>query len=896
MAQLVSPGVEVTVVDESAYGSPGTGTIPLIVVATRNNKSDPTGSEPDGIAKWTKPINAGRPVRVTSQRELTQFFGDPVFDSTTTGVVIQGSETSEYGLLAAYSYLGQGSNAFILRADVDLAQLDSVTDEPVADWSAANTLWIDTDASKYGIHEYNDTTGLWVYQTPSIEINEDATSAEATGTFTPTLNASTVVDGSYLVVIHLDQDGNTSLQYFREDSDAWVALTSSNTTFAPHYSTPTPVGATLGIISTVNNIGAADISRSAGTYNVTSGSASFQIVVDGLGAATVTVTDGGSGFTVGDTITIPDADLGAGGAAALTFDVATVTTIANPVDVWIKTTSPANGIDLVVNEYTSAWISHEVQGVTSSVTGGLSSAIGDFIPQDGSSVTALTSTTAEEGNILLDLDTFGIILQRIDGDGAPEVLDAFAKYAQNDVPTATANTGDVWFNDELDGLDVYVVNGANFDAVTPTYAKTAPSGPSDGDVWINTNLSDSGQVNDRSYPKIYVYNNALSQWILHNNTDQSTERGVLFANISDTAADASTLITDAPDPLVYPDGMIAINMAQSKNTVRVWNGTAWRNGVANHADGSGRFGRYAQHAFVATAMQQALTNEDLREEQYNFTLLTAPFYPEATDELQTLNTDRGETGFIIIDTPMRLNPTQAVNWVQNSNVAAENGEDGLVSNYTYSAVYYPSGASTEPVNGNTVVVPPSHMALYTYAYSDNVSYVWFPPAGLARGVVQNASAVGYLTTENEFKPLALSQGQRDAMYTNKLNPITTFIGDGTVIFGQKSLHPLDTALDRVNVCRLVAYLRERFDDIARPFLFELNDEQTRRRAKLVFERFLADILTRRGIYDYAVVCDESNNTPARIDRNELWIDVAIEPAKAVEFIYIPIRIVNTGTL
>lgn len=809
MAQLVSPGVEVTVVDESAYGSPGTGTIPLIVVATRNNKSDPTGSEPDGIAKWTKPINAGQPVRVTSQRELTQFFGDPVFDSTTTGVVIQGSETSEYGLLAAYSYLGQGSNAFILRADVDLAQLDSVTDEPVADWSAANTLWIDTDASKYGIHEYNDTTGLWVYQTPSIEINEDATSAEATGTFTPSLDATTVVDGSYLVVVHLDQDGNVSLQYFIEDSDAWVALTSSNATFAPHYSTPsTPSGG----------------------------------------------------------------------------------------DVWIKTTSPANGIDLVVNEYTSAWISHEVQGVTSSVTGGLSTAIGDFIPQDGSSVTALTSTTAETGNILLDLDTFGIILQRIDENGAPEVLDAFAKYAQNDVPTATANTGDVWFNDELDGLDVYVVNGANFDAVTPTYAKTAPSGPSDGDVWIDTNLADAGQVNDRSYPKIYVYNNALSQWILHNNTDQSTERGVLFANISDTAADASTLITDAPEPLVYPDGMIAINMAQSKNTVRVWNGTAWRNGVANHADGSGRFGRYAQHAFVATAMQQALTNEDLREEQYNFTLLTAPFYPEATDELQTLNTDRGETGFIIIDTPMRLNPTQAVNWVQNSNVAAENGEDGLVSNYTYSAVYYPSGASTEPVNGNTVVVPPSHMALYTYAYSDNVSYLWFPPAGLARGVVQNASSVGYLTTENEFKPLALSQGQRDAMYTNKLNPITTFIGDGTVIFGQKSLHPLDTALDRVNVCRLVAYLRERFDDIARPFLFELNDEQTRRRAKLVFERFLADILTRRGIYDYAVVCDESNNTPARIDRNELWIDVAIEPAKAVEFIYIPIRIVNTGTL
>jgi phage tail sheath protein FI len=79
-------------------------------------------------------------------------------------------------------------------------------------------------------------------------------------------------------------------------------------------------------------------------------------------------------------------------------------------------------------------------------------------------------------------------------------------------------------------------------------------------------------------------------------------------------------------------------------------------------------------------------------------------------------------------------------------------------------------------------------------------------------------------------------------------------------------------------------------------LFEINDAQTRERAKLVFDKFLADILAKRGVYDYAVVCDESNNTPARIDRNELWIDIAIEPAKAVEFIYIPIRIVNTGTL
>ena len=79
-------------------------------------------------------------------------------------------------------------------------------------------------------------------------------------------------------------------------------------------------------------------------------------------------------------------------------------------------------------------------------------------------------------------------------------------------------------------------------------------------------------------------------------------------------------------------------------------------------------------------------------------------------------------------------------------------------------------------------------------------------------------------------------------------------------------------------------------------MFEQNDKQTRDRAKNVVETFLLDILAKRGLYDFAVVCDESNNTPGRIDRNELYIDVAIEPTKSVEFIYIPIRIVNTGTL
>jgi phage tail sheath protein FI len=788
---LVSPGVQVSVTDESAYGAAGNGTVPLIVVATRENKTDPTGSESDGIAKFTKATQAGNVISVTSQRELTQYFGNPTFTTSGTAIV-QGSETSEYGLLAAYSYLGQGSRAFIVRANIDLAELDSTTIQPTSTFSTANTYWLDTDASKYGIHVWNSTTEVWDYKTPTVEVISTAAG---------TVPAATVVTGGYHVVI---STLSNSIEYYKESGAAWVT---AGATLAPHYSVP--VGPSNG-------------------------------------------------------------------------------------DVWVKTTSPGNGVSIAISKFIEdAFTPQTVVGVSD---GSDNADITTFVPQDASSATALTSS-ATAGGILLGEAVDQIDILVVSVAGAPSAL-ASSILAQIAAPTATASTGQYWFNDTINSLDIYVSVGSAWTAAADVqYSTTAPTTDgtgnalADGDVWVDTTLATA--ANARDYPKIYQHNGAA--WVKHSNTDQTSANGVLFADIDDTAGGGAA-ITGAPDAVVYPDGMLVVNMAQSKNTVRSWNGTAWRNAASNNSDGSGAFGRFAQRKVVAAGMQAVVAGADLREEQYAYSLLAAPNYPELTDELVTLNSDRGETAFIIIDTPMRKNATEAISWVKNSNVATENGEDGLVTNNTYSAAYYPAGSSTEPVTGKTVVVPASHMALYTFAYNDNISFPWFAPAGLTRGVVQNASSVGFITSENEFKAISLTQGQRDEMYQNKLNPITTFIGQGTVIFGQKTLASTTTALDRVNVARLVAYLRERFDEIARPFLFEQNDTQTRARAAQVFERFLADILSRRGVTDFAVVCDTSNNTPARIDRNELYIDVAIEPTKSVEFIYIPIRIVNSGTL
>jgi phage tail sheath protein FI len=127
-----------------------------------------------------------------------------------------------------------------------------------------------------------------------------------------------------------------------------------------------------------------------------------------------------------------------------------------------------------------------------------------------------------------------------------------------------------------------------------------------------------------------------------------------------------------------------------------------------------------------------------------------------------------------------------------------------------------------------------------------------------------------------------------------MNPIADFPSTGMAVYGQKTCQATSTALDRINVARLTNYMRHNLDQMSRGFLFEQNDKITRDNMRDAVERFCGNLVTQRGLYDFLVVCDDSNNTPARIDRNELWVDVAIQPAKSVEFIYIPLRIRNTG--
>ena len=164
---LTSPGVEVTIIDESNYLPAATNSVPFILIATAQNKVSGAGV---GVAAGTTAANANKPYLITSQRDLSATFGTPFFYSTAAGTSINGYELNEYGLLAAYSALGVSNRAYVQRADVDLSQLTATTTRPTGD-PADGTYWFDTGVSAYGAFEWSATTNVFTNKVPTVITN-----------------------------------------------------------------------------------------------------------------------------------------------------------------------------------------------------------------------------------------------------------------------------------------------------------------------------------------------------------------------------------------------------------------------------------------------------------------------------------------------------------------------------------------------------------------------------------------------------------------------------------------------------------------------------------------------------------------------------------------------------
>jgi len=1074
---LSSPGVQVSVIDESFYTPAEPGTVPLIVVATAENKQNGGGT---GIAPGTQVANDGTVYLLTSQKDLADTFGDPVFKTDSNNNPIHAGEQNEYGLQAAYSLLGVSNRAFVVRANVDLDQLNASAEAPSAN-PANGTYWLDTQNTAFGIFEWNDapaTAGgqMFVKKTPIVitdtnKIDGDMpkNSVGAIGDY--------AVDATQTPVSIFHK--NTTGDWAKVGSDAWSANLPVGTVTVAGLATGSTSfnvnGTAINLNGPWNGSNIATQISAINGLDATYSSGKVTLYITDTAVPSIHITGGPApqtGFVNNEYFYAPRLAIAKHTAVPQWKHGVSAQKIAPTGSVWIKTTEPNGGARWRVKRFnagTALWEAVEAPIYTTAsaalkaldnIGGGINlpvgtlfteanatkvspneadfniyrrkasgattvtsavitdttldgsegytftikeSIAGDDMMSDAATITFNSEATgAGKGIVDAELvagaiNSAGLVNVQASVDSQNRVVITHTKggeiafkdtywgsnssflvasglaasanmyaapeaavdpyiaslwaplsyTAGMDAPMALAADGTLWYSSVIDEIDIMIHDGNTWvgyangttdtDPMGPIVSATKPETQSDGetmlvtgDLWIDTS-------DIENFPIIHKYNADLMTWVLVDKTDQSTEDGVLFADAragadggSPTMAPDSTIVEllssdfldfDAPDPALYPKGMLLWNLRRSGFNVKKYHknyvNTAddnirqggdsmaeyyphrWTTVSANQADGSGTFGRKAQRAVVVQALQATVnTNQQIRDEESRvFNLIACPGYPELIGELISLNYDRGLTAFVVGDTPARLHAdaTSLLAWGNNLNGALEDNDIGATSFDEYMGMFYPWGYTSDNF-GNNVAVPPSHMILRTIALNDQVAYPWFAPAGVRRGGITNATAVGYISSEGEFKSVALNNGQRDTLYESKINPITFLTGTGLVNYGQKTRARAASSLDRINVARLVCYLRRQLSALAKPYIFEPNDKVTRDQIKNAVDGLMLELVGQRALYDYVCVCDESNNTPSRVDRNELWIDIAIEPVKAIEFIYIPLRLKNTGEI
>ena len=511
-------------------------------------------------------------------------------------------------------------------------------------------------------------------------------------------------------------------------------------------------------------------------------------------------------------------------------------------------------------------------------------------------------------------------------NAAGPIISATAPTTQTDTAQSPLQYGDLWVNtsdlenypmlyrwQNVNGVDQWV-ELANTDSSTSNgiifqdarWASNGTTDPVNDALPTITSLLTSNYL-DPDAPNAELYPNGILLW----NTRRSgfnvkTYQSYYFNNNSFPTYDWASSTTYTVGQYVMYAGNNYVCIENNTNeepdiSPTYWSlqeyTSTWLSATGSRPDGSPYMGRQSQRELIVQALKSAIdTNSSIREEQNVYNLIAVPGYPELAPNMAELNNDIGDVAFSVVDTPLRLTPNEVVTWSTNNNGLGLPTGDGLQTNSSYAGAFYPSCQTTD-LSGNLAVTAPSHMMIRTIIRSDEVAYPWLAPAGTRRGLVDNAIQLGYIDgTTGAFVTLSVGQGLRDVLYQNQINPITFIPGVGITNFGNKTLQGTATALDRINVARLVAYIRSRLNTIGKQYLFEPNDAITRTEISNSITSLMIDLVAKRGIYDYLVVCDSSNNTPTTIDANQLWVDIAIEPVKAVEFIYIPLRIENTGMI
>jgi len=209
---------------------------------------------------------------------------------------------------------------------------------------------------------------------------------------------------------------------------------------------------------------------------------------------------------------------------------------------------------------------------------------------------------------------------------------------------------------------------------------------------------------------------------------------------------------------------------------------------------------------------------------------------------------------------------------------------------SYGATFYPWVQTVDRTTGQALWVPPTVAMMGVLGSSERTSAVWFAPAGFNRGGLSNGAAGLPISGVSE----RLSSKDRDTLYEARINPIASFPSEGIVVFGQKTLQERESALDRINVRRLVIYLKKQISILSTQVLFEQNVEATWNNFKGLIEPLLATVKTGLGITDYRLILDSSTTTPDLVDRNILYAKIMVKPARAIEYIAIDFVVASSG--
>lgn len=263
----------------------------------------------------------------------------------------------------------------------------------------------------------------------------------------------------------------------------------------------------------------------------------------------------------------------------------------------------------------------------------------------------------------------------------------------------------------------------------------------------------------------------------------------------------------------------------------------------------------------------------LDDDSLNLSMACVPgLYDEDVQNTLITLAETSQNFLAVVSPPPNLTTAQdAINW-HNGNYTGRNS----AINSSYAAIYWPHLKTYDVGTSTDIFMDPAAYAISIMCHTDSVSDPWFAPAGLIRGRLTKPTDVEVI----------LNQGDRDSLYQpgNSINPIAKFAQDGIVIWGQKTAQRTPSALDRVNVRRMMIVIRKMILAATRSIVFEPNDPMTWNRVVDLLQPAMDDIRRRRGITEFRVVCDATTNTPLRIDRNEMWCRVLIKPTKTAEIL------------